>query len=212
MAVFGPAWDRHEERLEGAWRERVRPEDVVIVAGDISWAMREAEVLPDLRFLASLPGRKVLLKGNHDYWWSTRKRVQALLGGGGYALQTNAVELSGAAIVGARGWEAPGSLQGTDDDARLYARELERLRLSLAAGAKTGRPLIAALHYPPLARDGERTEVSDLLERHRVRQCVYGHLHGAAHRARVEGEIRGIAYHLVAADYLDFTPKQICEL
>ncbi len=208
MDVFGHAWERHTERLSVAWKQTVEPKDTVLVAGDISWAMREKEIFPDIAFLAGLPGRKVLLKGNHDYWWSTRTRVQKLFPDD-FVLQTNAVELPDCTIVGSRGWELPPEDRLTDDDRRLFKREVERLRLSLEAGSRTGKPLIAMMHYPPLPQDGSQTPFSALLEQHGVRQCVYGHLHGGAHRNRVEGAVRSVEYHLVAGDYLGFKPKFI---
>ncbi|MHB1627593.1 MAG: metallophosphoesterase [Bacilli bacterium] len=206
MSVFGEAWAHHTERLAAAWMREVGAQDTVLIAGDISWAMREEEVQPDLEFVARLPGRKVLLKGNHDYWWSTRKKVARLAGPGCGVLQTNALLLPQAAIVGARGWNLPSSPQFTPDDGRILAREVDRLRLSLEEGRRSGLPLIAMMHYPPLYDVAQKTVFTDLLESYGVRVCVYGHLHGTAHRSRVEGVVRGIRYHLVSADYLEFTP------
>ncbi len=208
MDIFGEAWRRHAERLEAAWNEAVTDNDIILVAGDISWAMREIDVLPDIAFLAGLPGRKILLKGNHDYWWSTRARVQRLAPSD-HVLQTNAVELPDVTVVGTRGWELPGGDRLTDDDRRIYGREVERLRLSLEQGARTGKPLLAMMHYPPLPADGSPTPFSALLERFAVQRCVYGHLHGAAQRNRVEGVVRSVEYHLVAGDFLAFRPKLI---
>ncbi len=206
MSVFGGAWEHHTDRLTASWKRAVGAQDTVLIAGDISWAMREEEVRPDMQFIAELPGRKILLKGNHDYWWSTRKKVMELAGSSCEVLQNNALLLPQAAIVGARGWNLPSSPQFTADDQRICAREVERLRLSLDEGLRSGLPMIAMMHYPPLYDAEERTAFTELLESYGVRLCVYGHLHGAAHRARVEGLVRGIRYHLVAADYLQFEP------
>jgi len=206
MSVFGDAWADHTDRLTASWKRVVGAQDTVLIAGDISWAMREEEVRPDLEFIAKLPGRKVLLKGNHDYWWSTRKKVLELASADCEVLQTNAILLPQAAIVGARGWHLPTSPQFTADDERILAREVVRLRLSLDEGLRSGLPLIAMMHYPPLHDALENTAFTELLESYGVRVCVYGHLHGTAHRSRVEGVVRGIHYHLVAADFLNFEP------
>jgi predicted phosphohydrolase len=208
MDVFGDAWKDHVARLQEGWRARVADTDTVLIAGDISWAMKEYEAVADFSFLRTLPGTKVLLKGNHDYWWSTKRRVLQLAGAGFDVVQACAVVTSGFAIVGARGWE---SIRSADNDAsnRMYLRELERLRLSLAAGKKTGLPLLAMTHYPPLAQTGEPTPVTTELERAGVQLCVYGHLHGEAARGRCEGLIRGVHYRLVAADHVAFTPVQL---
>lgn len=210
MGIFGKKWLAHEDKLAIRWRERVAENDLVIIAGDISWAMRESEAHPDFAFLRTLPGIKILLRGNHDYWWSTRRRVERLAGNGFFVLQNNALAFPGVTIVGTRGWELPqtGHFQDEQDES-IYRRELTRLRLSLEAGRQWGQPLFAALHYPPLLQHREQTDITALLEEYHVSVCVYGHLHGQAHSARVEGEIRGVSYHLVASDFLDFEPLHI---
>lgn len=209
MDVFGPAWEHHAERLREAWTGTVYREDIVLIPGDISWAMREPEVKADMAYLQALPGRKILLKGNHDYWWSTRSRVQALLGAEhGAVLQNDAIDIGPFVLVGTRGWDIP-TPRSEADDLRLYVRETKRLRLSLDAGAALSKPMIALLHYPPLAAPAEPTLLASLLEEFKVGICVYGHLHGAAGRKRVEGTVRGVTYHLVAADHLGFRPLLI---
>lgn len=210
MSVFGEQWNGYEQRMAMMWRDMITPDDVVLIAGDISWAMREQEVIPDMAYLASLPGQKVLLKGNHDYWWSTKKKVKQLAGDNTYVLQADAVLLPQCTIVGTRGWELPATTKETTfDDEKIYHREIERLRLSLEAGVKQKKPMIAMMHYPPLATREDATPFTDLLEQYQVQHCVYGHLHGHAHRFRVEGDVRGVQYHLVAADFLDFRPIEL---
>lgn len=208
MDVFGETWRDHAHRIRTAWQAAVSAEDIVLIAGDISWAMRKEEVQPDLDFLQELPGTKVLLRGNHDYWWSTRSKVQSLAGDSCRILQNNTICLPGLAIVGSRGWQWTVSEQ-TSEDQVIYQREVERLRLSLEAGRQTGLPLLAMTHYPPLPSADSRTPISDLLEAYEVQLCVYGHLHGHAHRHRVEGTVRGVEYRLTAADFLDFTPLEL---
>ncbi len=208
MTVFGPAWAGHPEVLFQRWRERVGPEDLVILPGDISWAMRLEEALPDLWELAGLPGRKVLLKGNHDYWWPSISRLRAALPPGMYALQHDALVLEGVAVAGTRGWEFPPK---TEADARILAREGERLRLSLKALA--GRPyrhLILAFHFPPFGPEGEAGPLLEMAAEAGPEAILYGHLHGVDPR-RLPRAYRGIPLHLVAADALGFYPKLILE-
>ena len=151
MDVFGPNWAGHEQRIQAAWTAMVAPQDIVLLPGDISWAMHMEEAAPDLAFIAGLPGRKVLLRGNHDYWWSSLSKVRSRLQPGMYALQNDAMELDGALYAGSRGWTLPPYAQDADDQ-RIYARERMRLEMSLkAARANDGSaPLIAMMHYPPL--------------------------------------------------------------
>lgn len=208
MDVFGDAWKDHVNRLKEGWHAHVQDVDTVLIAGDISWAMKERDAVADFSFLRTLPGKKILLKGNHDYWWSTKRRVLQLAGANVEVVQASAVVAAGYAIVGARGWD---SFRSGDSESseHMYRRELERLRLSLIAGKQTGLPLIAMTHYPPIMRTDEQTPVAAELERAGVRLCVYGHLHGEAARGRCEGLIRGVDYRLVAADHVDFTPVRL---
>ncbi len=209
MSIFGQKWEHYEERLSTIWNQLIHPDDVVLIAGDISWAMRESEVIPDMAYLSTLSGKKVLLKGNHDYWWSTKKKVQELAGQNVGVLQTNAIEFPLFTVVGTRGWDLPSTTHDTDEERKIFQREVERLRISLEAGAKSKKPLIAMMHYPPMSNIDIGTPFTTLLEQYRVEFCVYGHLHGHAHRLRIEGDIRGVQYHFVAADYLNFRPKEI---
>ncbi|MCY0877099.1 MAG: metallophosphoesterase [Firmicutes bacterium] len=210
MDIFGSAWTDHATKVKQAWLQTVQPEDAIMIAGDISWAMRYEEVRPDLAYLSELPGRKILLRGNHDYWWATRSKVANWAGETCEILQNNAIVLAdkGIAVVGTRGWDLP-SQGATVEDKTIYDREVQRLRLSLEAGRETGLPLWAMVHFPPLTTSLHPTPISDLLEAYNVRVCVYGHLHGSAHKMRVEGSVRGVHYHLVSADYLSFAPMLV---
>jgi hypothetical protein len=212
MDVFGEHWRGHAERIERAWRELVGPEDWVLVPGDISWAMRLPEALPDLRWLGGLPGRKVILRGNHDYWWSSVSKVRAALPEGSFALQNDAVDTGGPVIAGARGWRLPGA-EGWDPDSdpRYVRRELGRLRLSLEAAAEAaeGRPLVAMTHYPS-AMQGEATEFLELMAEFSVSLCVYGHLHSSGDwPPDVDAVVDGIPCILVSADYVGFSPRLV---
>jgi len=208
MDVFGEAWRGHMEKMERNWREVVSEDDLVLVPGDISWAMQLSAALPDLSFIGSLPGRKILLKGNHDYWWSAIGRVRAALPDGMRALQNDSFVEKGVGICGSRGWLCPGGSNFTPDDEKIYLRELDRLSLSLRSLPQV-ETKIAMLHFPPFSDKDRASGFTERLEEASVQVAVYGHLHGEANRYAFEGEKNGVFYHCVAADKLDFTPKRI---
>ena len=208
MDVFGEAWRGHTEKLERNWRETVSSEDLVLIHGDISWAMQLQAALPDLSFIGDLPGKKILLKGNHDYWWSAIGRVRATLPAGMRALQNDSIVEAGIGICGSRGWLCPGSSNFSQDDEKIYLRELDRLTLSLQSLPQV-ETKIAMLHFPPFSDKDRASGFTERLEAAGVKIAVYGHLHGEANRYAFEGEKNGVYYHCVAADKLDFTPKKI---
>ena len=208
MDVFGEAWRGHAEKLERNWRERVQADDLVLVPGDISWAMQLSAALPDLSFIGNLPGRKILLKGNHDYWWSAIGRVRSNLPEGMRALQNDSIVEDGIGICGSRGGLCPGSNNFNAEDQKIYLRELDRLSLSLAS-LPAVETKIAMLHFPPFLDKEKGSGFTERLEDAGVQIVVYGHLHGEANRYAFEGERNGITYHCVAADKLDFAPKRI---
>ncbi len=228
MEVFGAAWKDHPQLMARRWQETVGDDDIVLVAGDISWAMHLDQAVPDLEFLAGMPGRKVLIKGNHDYWWSSVSKVRAALPAGVQVIQNDAVSINGVAVAGGRLWEDPeiawGELLPDRDPAppapdpvrteKLFQRELHRLRLSLAALDPEARVKIAMLHYPPTAPDLAATRAVRLLEEAAVDHCVFGHLHDLepAGTAGAYGLRKGVAYHLTSCDYLGFTPLEVCRL
>lgn len=208
MDVFGEAWRFHVEKLERNWQTIVSEEDLVLIPGDISWAMQLNAALPDLAFIGRLPGRKILLKGNHDYWWSAIGRVRAALPGNTRALQNDAFLEDGVGICGSRGWLCPGSSNYSADDEKIYLRELERLRLSLRALPES-KHSIAMMHFPPFCERERTSGFTELFEEYGIQTVVYGHLHGEANKYAFEGERNGIVYHCVAADKLGFKPKCI---
>jgi len=208
MDVFGETWRGHAEKLERNWRERVQDDDLVLIPGDISWAMQLSAALPDLSFIGDLPGKKILLKGNHDYWWSAIGRVRSQLPAGMRAIQNDSIVESGIGICGTRGWLCPGSNNFDADDQKIYLRELDRLTLSLNSLPEVSTK-IAMLHFPPFADKDKGSGFTERLEAAGVQIAIYGHLHGDAHRNAFEGERNGIVYHCVAADKLDFAPKLI---
>ena len=212
MDVFGPQWDGHFDRISADWRARVRPEDLVLIPGDISWAMQLDHAVPDLAAIGALPGRKLLIKGNHDYWWSSLTRVREILPAGMDALQHSAADVGPWVICGTRGWMFPtGDTPLGEEDERVYRRELLRLEMALSDADRlaAGRPVVAMLHYPPLYDSQRDTAFTELLTAHGVHTVVYGHLHGAGIRAGFTGTHRGVRYLLTSCDSLDFTLAEL---
>ncbi len=224
MDIFGPQWAGHPGPLFQNWEATVGPEDIVLVPGDISWAMHLSEAEPDLLELDRLPGRKLLIQGNHDYWWESLRKMRALPLQTIQFIQNDAVLLpqgsvpgvdGPVAVCGTRGWITPGDRSWSEDEEhnlKIYKREVGRLKLSLEAGRKLGASAyIVMLHYPPVADDHRPTEFTRTLEEWGdVLICLYGHLHGPGARNRaLQGEHGGIQYRLVACDAVDFTPVRV---
>ncbi|MBO2517853.1 MAG: phosphohydrolase [Clostridiales bacterium] len=204
MDVFGGHWTGHFDRISADWQEKVGEEDVVLIPGDISWAMQLENALPDLQMIGRLPGIKIILRGNHDYWWSTVTRVRECLPEKMYALQNDALKIGDIVFCGTRGW---GSTE-TADDRKIYKRELMRLEMSLERARLLEGEMIVLCHYPPVDENGNATEVSELISRYPVSHVVYGHLHGVGINV-FNGEAEGINYHCVACDQIGFKLAQI---
>lgn len=212
MDIFGEAWRDHPRRMAQAWDRSVDPQDTVLLPGDLSWGRNLAEAAPDLAWIGERPGRKLLLKGNHDSWWSSLARVRQALPPGCEALQNDSHRVEEWVVVGARGWTSPDDPVAGEKDASIFRRELERLRLSIAHADRTHGtelPRLGMLHYPPWVEGHPPTAVVELLRRAGVRVVVYGHLHGADHAIAVRGEREGMLFCFVAADALDFAPKEL---
>lgn len=211
MEVFGAGWENYVARLEENWKTRVTPEDTVVIGGDISWATTEEELLPDLQFLGALPGRKILLRGNHDYWWQTLARMEKLIAREALPplafLQNNAFEVEGVALCGAKGYLADKEKSEAENE-KLFRRACTRLELSLQAAERQYPTLerIVFLHYPPVLVNFQNEAMLELMERYGVKRCYYGHLHAAGHAAAFQGECRGISFTLTSADFIDFAP------
>ena len=212
MTVFGGAWENYVEKIETKWRAKIGDGDTVVIPGDFSWGISFEECREDFLFLERLPGRKILLKGNHDYYWTTMKKMNAFLEEIGVSsvsfLFNNSLVYRGedgaAAICGTRGW-----FYEEGGDPKIYNRELGRLEASLLA-AEEGMEKLAFLHYPPFGTGDPRSQITDLLEKYGVKRVWYGHLHGAAlSGARAETAFRGICYRLVSADFIGFDPVRI---
>jgi len=230
MDVFGDDWSHHVEHLESAWRERVGPDDVVLVAGDISWAMRLPQALPDLEWIDALPGRKVLIRGNHDYWWESIGKLRALPLPSLHFLQYDMVRFGELAIAGTRMWDLPevawpqerkpmpdgvrkGRRSTVEQDRKIVDRELHRLALSLHKLPDDAVHRVAMLHYPPISDDGRGSRVSQLMTEHRVQLCAFGHLHSLGRMPRTGADcvVDGTRYVLVAGDWLAFQPQELLQ-
>jgi predicted phosphohydrolase len=212
MDVFGELWRDHPRRMAEAWDARVGGEDAVLLPGDLSWGRTLDLAAPDLAWIGERPGRKILLRGNHDGWWSSVSKVRRALPPRCEALQNDATRFGDWVVVGARGWTAPGDPGATPADEAVFRREIGRLERSIDdADRRFGRdlPRLAMTHYPPWLDGSEPTEVVSVLMRAGVRLCVYGHLHADDHRLAVRGDRAGIRFVFVAADAVDFAPVEL---
>ncbi|MDR2088917.1 MAG: metallophosphoesterase [Clostridiales Family XIII bacterium] len=210
MAIYGGVWVDHAKKTEENWRRTVGEGDTVLIAGDISWALKQREAEPDLRWIAALPGKKVLIRGNHDLWWASVSRLNAL-DPSMYFLQNAHYEAEGIAICGSRGWICPGDSNFKEEDEKIYARERRRLEMSLASAQKAGlAQKIVMLHFPPTNDKKEQSVFTELIRDYGVSRVVYGHLHGTDVFGRsVRGYHCGAEYNLVSLDYLLCTPLRI---
>lgn len=207
MDVF-TGWQNYTEKLEKNWRSIVSPNDTVVIAGDISWAMKLEESEKDFAFLHSLPGKKLILKGNHDYWWTTKKKIDTFLSEHGFdsiqIVHNNAYVVGDLAVCGTRGWLYNAE---SDEDLKIVNREVGRLNASLDDAKRQGAKPIVFLHYPPVYDNLQCSEILNVLESREIDSCYFGHIHGseAAKRAII-GEYHGIKMHLISCDYVNFMP------
>lgn len=230
MEVFGEPWLDYAEKIQRHWKECVTPDDLMLIPGDISWAMRPEEARLDLEWIDQLPGTKLMLRGNHDYWWSSLSQVQKVLPPSIHLIQNNAFKWKDAVIGGTRLWDTPEyqfgpyikfsenprarALTEKEDNSaeaeKIFLRELGRLELSLKAmQAHKATLRIAMTHYPPIGAQLEDSRASVLLEKYQVDICVFGHLHNIKTAASLFGTKNGIQYRLASADYLHFVPIKI---
>lgn len=210
MDIFG-GWENYVERIKGNWNREVSPEDTVVVPGDISWAMSLKEAVADFRYIHELPGRKIILKGNHDYWWTTAAKMNNFLAENGFdsifILHNNHYAYEKYGICGTRGWINDDSEPA---DAKVLAREAQRLETSIASAENAGLEPLVFLHYPPLYGNEYNPDLLEVMYRHNIKQCWYGHIHGRkGHQNAVNGERDGIVFQLVSADYVQFCPVKI---
>lgn len=229
MDVFGPGWENHAEMIASNWKAAISPDDLVLIPGDISWAMRLEEAAADLAWIHSLPGTKVMIKGNHDYWWGSLKKISEVLPPSIHLIQNNAFHWRGVAIGGARLWDTPeysfGKFIAFRENVRakspredvetalqeelsqkIFDRELERLKMSLKQMNSDATVRIAMTHYPPIGADLQPSRAAQILEEHGIQTCVFGHLHNIKPEYSLFGEARGVRYLLTSCDYIRHQP------
>lgn len=210
MDVFGGAWAGYQEKLTQGL-SALRPEDTLVIAGDVSWGMSLEESEADFAFLDAFPGTKLLLKGNHDYWWNTAAKMERFFAEKGFSslriLHNNCHYYGDVALCGTRGWFYEEEKAGQNQ--KVFNRELIRLEASLKAAGEAEK--LCFLHYPPFYTGYRCEPILALLERYQVKACYYGHLHGASHRLALQGKQGSVEYHMISADYLKFTPEKVLE-
>jgi len=203
---FGPNWENHDEKIANSWKDKVNSDDLVVLAGDFSWAMKIEDTKQDFEYLKKLPGKKLLLKGNHDYWWTTLAKMRNFLKENNFEnidfIQNNYFEFENKIITGVHGW----IMDGKENDEKILRREKLRLEMELEAIVKQygkDKEIIVFMHYPPY----EKTEYpfAEIFEKYNVQKCYYGHLHGGAHKEACEGEYDGITFKLISGDYTNFS-------
>lgn len=221
MDIFGEKWNNHQERIKENWTRLVTAEDIVVIPGDISWAMTPEEAVSDLIYIEELPGRKILLKGNHEYWWGTMNKLKELKA----AYNLNSIEFlhndyiyieeNNLCICGTRGWKCPGGWDSgtfSAQDTKIYNREIQRLEMSLKAGREKSENIVCFMHFPPCNNKWEESGFTELMEQYQVKHCYYGHLHGPSQKDAINGKLAAdliTEYHLVSGDYLNFIPEVV---
>lgn len=214
MGLFGSAWKDYIPRIKAGFEENVKDGDTVLMPGDLSWVMYMKDGYDDFKFIDDLPGHKIISRGNHDYFWTTVKKMEEQFASFGISTieiaRNNVIEVEGSLITGTRGWKLPSDTNFNDDDRKIYDREVIRLGLCMNAlnelDPNHEKRHICMLHYPPLNNVRKNTEFTSILEENHVDICIYGHLHGKAQYRMFEGEQNGVNYKFVSAEYLDFKP------
>ena len=226
MAIFGPLWEGYMEKISAAWKELIKPEDLVLIPGDICWAMRLEEAKADLDWIDALPGTKVMIRGNHDYWWSSAKKMSQAFPPSIHFIHNTAFHWNDVAIGGTRLWDTPEynfneyvhfqenpraqpPEKEQNQSEGIFERELERLKMSLRQMNPKAKLKIVMTHYPPIAADLRPSRTAAILEEFGIQICVFGHLHNLKKEKPLFGEARGVRYHLTACDYLDFYPLDL---
>jgi uncharacterized protein len=209
MDIFGDNWLNHDVKIKNSWINMVSNEDTVLIGGDISWSMKIDQGLRELEWIHNLPGKKILIKGNHDYWWSSINKLNSLYEDMNF-IQNNFFRYKEYAICGSRGWICPGSDKFTSDDEKIYKRELIRLRLSLDSAKKEGfSKFICMIHYPPTNERFEESGFTGIFKEYGVEKVIYGHLHGNSLGRVINGLRDGVEYIMTSSDYLNFQPIRI---
>ena len=211
MDIFGEKWLRHDEKIKENWINKINEEDTILIAGDISWSMKASDSKGDLDWIDSLPGKKIISKGNHDYWWSGISKLNRMYENTKF-LQNNFYTYKDYAICGTRGWILEGSDRFTEKDKKIFNRELIRIKLSLDSAKEAGyNKFIVMIHYPPINEKREISAFTEVFKEYGVEKVIYGHLHGPSLATAINGEEDGIEYIITSCDYLDFNPIKILE-
>ncbi len=212
MDIFGEVWNNYLDEISSFWRSNLTEEDVMLIAGDISWAMTLEAVVPDLEYLGSFPGKKVILRGNHDYWWHSISAIRKILPANMYAVQNDCIRIGDLLICGSRGWVTPEIKTFSDDDKKIYDRELIRLKLSLdemSKMRKEGDKVVVMMHFPPFNSKFESSPFTQLIASYSPDKVIYGHLHGKGVRAKKSVTLDGVEYLLTSCDLIDNIPVRI---
>lgn len=208
MDVFGDNWINHEDQIINNWKKTIEENDLVLLAGDTSWALKLDEAYEDLKKIDELPGRKIIIKGNHDYWWDSLNKINKLGLKTIDFIQNNSFEYNGVGIGGTRGWFSVED-EKDEQNIKIFNRELNRLRLSLESIKESVDKKIAIIHYPPFKSDLNPNEFVDIMKEFNVDICLYGHLHAQGHKYALDGDIQGIEFHCISSDFINFMPKKI---
>jgi predicted phosphohydrolase len=210
MTKFGDNWIDHHLKIKKNWLKKIKSNDIILIGGDISWAMKLKDALIDLEFLHDLPGKKVLIRGNHDFWWSGISKLNSLFDDI-FFIQNNFIPYNDYAICGSRGWICPGDEFFEESDIAVFKREKMRIELSLKSAIKSKfNKIIFLIHYPPTNDKFEKSEFMDLLEKYKVEKVIYGHLHGPFDRNRIYNyKYNNIEYYLTSCDFINFSPVKI---
>ena len=214
MDIFGGNWEGYTEKIIENWNSKVSNDDIVLIAGDISWAMKLEEVSADLEWIDKLPGKKIIIKGNHEYWWKSISSVREILPSSIMAIQNDAIKIGDVIFCGTRGWTVPEKDKELEpEDLKIYKREVERLKLTLMFAKnlrQEGDKLVAMIHFPPFNMDKEESEFMKLFEEYNVDVVVFGHLHGYTKCDKVS-EINGVKYYFTSCDHINNDPVLIFE-
>ena len=210
MSIFN-GWQNYQELIKKNWKELISDSDTIVLPGDISWGMSLKEAAPDFKFIEQLPGQKIVIKGNHDYWWTTKKKMEDFFAAEGCTsikiLHNNHYRYGEYGICGTRGWV---NMPGETQDEKVLRREVQRLETSIRSALDEGLKPIVFLHYPPIFATNFNYDILDVLYRYKIEECYYGHIHGkSAHDLCVKNTYDGINFHLIAGDYLQFIPEKI---
>jgi predicted phosphohydrolase len=210
MDVFGGGWDGYVEKLRAGF-SRLTDADTCVLCGDLTWGMTMEEASEDFRFIAAIPGRKILLKGNHDYWFDTAAKARTFFAKNAFLnieiLNNNSFTYEDAAICGTRGWLFDENMDGTHNG-KIMAREVQRLAASLKSAGE--REKLCFFHYPPRFKNYVCEDIIRTMKEYGVKRCWYGHIHGSGHRFAAQGWIDGIEYNMISADFVNFIPQKIC--